>query len=1217
MRKFRKEFRCMASNNENRGVNIYLNANAADDTLKQLKASATRLRNELALLPRGSEEFAEKSKILERVNYRLDSLRKEANGVRESFSHAKDELADFGKQAVETGDKFSGLKGKLNGLGKLAIGTLIGGSVLDVAKDILSQNMELSDSFAGVMKTTGLTEVQVESVNRSLQNIDTLTAKEELLGLAQVAGKLGLSSVEDVEGFVRSADKIGVALGEDLGGTEQAVNELGKLIDIFKIKEEFGIEDALLKVGSAINDLGASGTANEKNLIDFSARLAGIAPAAKISLPNVLAIAAVMDELGQSMQTSSTAVGQFIVGMGNDVPKYAKIATMEVQAFANLLRDDANEAMLRVLNASKNTGGGIAELAKNMKELNVTGSEGRAAIGALANNIDKLRDKQDEVSKSFIDGISITKEFNTANSNLAANLDKLANKFATMWENSGTRSWLTKITGWLADNRTEAQKLSEAYDEQKTKSDQLSTASDTLLKRYDKLKGQAKLNKDEQTELKSVINKIAELMPEAITGWNQYGDVLDINRRKVIQLTDAQRNLVKEMNISTVKEGNKQIESLQKSIEKDQRALTFERQNQKYQFNQNQKDKVQKEDIDPLIESISKKKAEIIDIGKQIQDLGGEVNKIGQGYLNVYVNDPATKKAGFDGMKAGNEAFRQDSAAVEKRIKELQAVINGPKSSADAAKQAEQWIGQLKKQLKVIKEQNKDAEINTPDKEKGTGKKSQAEKDRESAQKLYEKLVDEEKLFNAQRYQDQLAENDKEIALEQAKYDKLIEAWEGFRDKAEKGSFEHLDAEGRLIFLSNEKKEAIDNLRLKQEEKISEAITKIRSDMGQKMLTELDREKIRIDEHYQKLLKDAGNNEAQKAQIKEAWSKDVKDAEARNNERLQKEIKTIEGGTTGFIADEHKRRIAEIEAQHQLEIDKLREKYGEQLKDTELFKQAMDALDAKYQQKKDEENGKADKDRAKKIKDAAIQAAEDLSGALFQIGANNRQAELDAALSNIEKQREKELSNKNLSEAQKKAINDKYDKQARAEKLKAWKADKNASLLQAGINTALAVTKALPNVFLAAAAAAAGAAQIAVIAATKPPQFFHGGFTPGKKAQGWVNEPTLLTNSMGNQFTAGENHMPEYVISSEQLRDPRIANFVDMIEAGRINQIGSLTAQSPVIVQNNSDTSVLESKMDLLYQAMIAMGDKKVIMLFSEFENARDTKVKIENSVNS
>ncbi|QQT33040.1 phage tail tape measure protein [Sphingobacterium multivorum] len=1151
----------MASNNENRGVNIYLNANAADDTLKQLKASATRLRNELALLPRGSEEFAEKSKILDQVKDRLKSLRDEAEGTRESFFNLKEEIKD---------------------LAKLAIGATIGGSLLDVAKNIISQNKELSDSYAGVMKTTGLTEVQVEAVNRSLQKIDTRTAKSELLGLAQVAGKLGLSTVEDVEGFVRSADKIGVALGEDLGGTEQAVNELGKLLDIFKVKQQFGIEDALLKVGSAINDLGASGTANEKNLIDFSTRLAGIAPAAKISLPNVLGMAAVMDELGQSMQTSSTAIGQFIVGMGNDVPKYAKIAGMEVQDFANLLRDDANSAMMRVLDASKNTGGGIAELAKNMKELDVTGSEGRAAIGALANNIDMLREKQEDAAQSFKDGTSITNEFNTANNNLAANIDKLANKFATMWENSGTRAVLTSITAALVDNRSESQKLKDELEQLGVRNENLDKQLHPLLSTYDQLKSKGTLNKDEQIKLKETVQQLALVIPEAVTEWDKYGQALDINRGKINLFNKAQKEL-------------------------------FEAKNKDYI------DKL-KSDIATGLDVVDRSTKEINSIQKRQTDnigkTGGFLSWFGLDKNSIWEYDKKSKEEFAKKWKAtiydNTKMLQSMKIDVDQRALDL---VNGTDNALSPEALAEYLKAKNTPVLDVSLPKKGDAIINAPDPKKE--KKSQAEKDREAAQKLYEKLVDEEKLFNAQRYQEQLAENDKEIALEQAKYDKLIEAWEGFRDKKGASEQERLEAEGRVLFLQADKESAIARLREKQEKEIYEAITKIRSDMGQKMLTELDREQIRINEHYQKLLKDAGTNEAQKAQIQEAWEREIAQSKIRERERVEKEIKVLETGTTGFVKDEHKRRIAEIEAQHDLELEKLKEKYSLEIQETELFKQAMAALDAKYQQKKDEENGKADKDRAKKIKEAAIQAAEDLSGALFQIGANNRQAELDVALSNIEKQREKELSNKNLSEAQKKAINDKYDKQARAEKLKAWKADKNASLLQAGINTALAVTKALPNIFLAAAAAAAGAAQIAVIAATKPPQFFHGGFTPGKKAEGWVNEPTLFTNSMGNQFTAGENHMPEYVVSSEQLRDPRIANFVDMMEAGRINQIGNLTAQKPVIVQNNSDTSVLESKMDLLYQAMIAMGDKKVIMLFSEFENARDTKVKIENTVNS
>src|SRR5690606_26806857 len=59
-------------------------------------------------------------------------------------------------------------------------------------------------------------------------------------------------------------------------------------------------------------------------------------------------------------------------------------------------------------------------------------------------------------------------------------------------------------------------------------------------------------------------------------------------------------------------------------------------------------------------------------------------------------------------------------------------------------------------------------------------------------------------------------------------------------------------------------------------------------------------------------------------------------------------------------------------------------------------------------------------------------------------------------------------------------------------KTKQFKRQKAADLAQAAINTALAITKALRNVLLAAAAGVAGAAQAAVIATTPIPVFEKG-----------------------------------------------------------------------------------------------------------------------------
>src|SRR5690606_19248854 len=128
--------------------------------------------------------------------------------------------------------------------------------------------------------------------------------------------------------------------------------------------------------------------------------------------------------------------------------------------------------------------------------------------------------------------------------------------------------------------------------------------------------------------------------------------------------------------------------------------------------------------------------------------------------------------------------------------------------------------------------------------------------------------------------------------------------------------------------------------------------------------------------------------------------------------------------------------------------------------------------------------------KREQMKNLALEAAQSTADALFAIAANNADAELNRRLDHISQAREQELKAENLTEAQKKAINDKYDDMERKEKERAWKAQQKADILQAGINTALAVTRALPNWINAAAVGIAGAAQIAVIASKPVPQFF-------------------------------------------------------------------------------------------------------------------------------
>lgn len=150
----------------------------------------------------------------------------------------------------------------------------------------------------------------------------------------------------------------------------------------------------------------------------------------------------------------------------------------------------------------------------------------------------------------------------------------------------------------------------------------------------------------------------------------------------------------------------------------------------------------------------------------------------------------------------------------------------------------------------------------------------------------------------------------------------------------------------------------------------------------------------------------------------------------------------------------------------------------------------------------EEENRLREANR-KKIITIAIESAQEVASAVFEIEENNRQARVDAELAALDKQREAALANKDLTENQKAAIDAKFEAKERAIKLKAFKADKKAAIAQALINGALAITNVLANmrdptivqafkIAAIAANAVAIATQVAVIAAQKPPAFKKG-----------------------------------------------------------------------------------------------------------------------------
>lgn len=285
--------------------------------------------------------------------------------------------------------------------------------------------LQYDEALVDAMKTTGLSRDEIEELSAELKKIDTRTAQNELLSLARVGGKLGISGKEDLLEFVSAADKINVALKEDLGGdAEAAIGQIGKLVDIFQLKGQMGLEKAMLSVGSAINELGAASTANEGYIVNFTNRLAGIAPNAKISIDKILGLASTLDANAQAAETAATAIGQTITAMFRKTETFAQIAKMPFEEFRDLLNNDVNGALVKVLEGMKGDQG-LFDIVDAMDEMHLNGQRATTVLGALANNIDMLKSQQQLANEAFQEGTSLTNEFNTKNESATAIQEKL------------------------------------------------------------------------------------------------------------------------------------------------------------------------------------------------------------------------------------------------------------------------------------------------------------------------------------------------------------------------------------------------------------------------------------------------------------------------------------------------------------------------------------------------------------------------------------------------------------------------------------------------------------------------------------------------------------------------------------------------------------------------------------------------------------------------
>ena len=399
-------------------------------TMGQLRQRASQLRLQLNNMVPGSAQYIKLQADLKAVNTRISELSLKARAAQGGLSSL---AQGFNKYALMAGSF-------------IAAGT---GLVLSMQK-MIDFNGKLSDAQADVMKTTGMTKDEVDSLTKSFGMFKTRTARMELLELSAEAGRLGITGVKNVKDFVEVANQMKVALGDIL--SDEEIREVGKMVNIYKVGEATGkdFKNSMLALGSALNEVGATGANTETFLVDYLKRQAGVAAQAKLSAADNIGYAATFDEIGQSVEISATAMNKIWMDMFKNTDTFAKIAGMSVKDFTELLNTDANEAMIRMLEGLNGNNEGLSIMVEKLADIEVGGARGAQALSAIAGQTDLLRKRQVTANQALTEATSLTKEYELKNNNLAATLEKVKKQLLGAFASPAVIGGLSSIVNWFA-----------------------------------------------------------------------------------------------------------------------------------------------------------------------------------------------------------------------------------------------------------------------------------------------------------------------------------------------------------------------------------------------------------------------------------------------------------------------------------------------------------------------------------------------------------------------------------------------------------------------------------------------------------------------------------------------------------------------------------------------------------------------------------------------
>ena len=376
------------------------------------------------------------------------------------------EMKNLGNESKGTTSAFEKAVSRLKTYITLYMGTAV---AIQKISGVMGDMMTLSDKMGEVRKTTGFTADQVGRLSDNLAKLDTRTPIQDLMDMAAAAGQLGLHTEEDVRGFTEAANMLHVALPEmgEEGATEMMkvalatgeVNKIRKQMEDGTVQGSSATAVAMEKIASTIDRLRATTAAAAQPVADFVRRVGAVGAQSGITVDQVAALGATVDELGMGTEMAATAISRMIPAIKNHAFDIAQAIGVTPKTIRDLY--DSGKAMDVILmilqhihDQNLNPDGiekllGTGGMGEIMKELDQQGARAGIVFAGLSQNVGELRKNLGTAKEAYADNIAIQQEYDKMNDTTAARWERLKNQLQEFFVNDSSQRFFGGIISAL------------------------------------------------------------------------------------------------------------------------------------------------------------------------------------------------------------------------------------------------------------------------------------------------------------------------------------------------------------------------------------------------------------------------------------------------------------------------------------------------------------------------------------------------------------------------------------------------------------------------------------------------------------------------------------------------------------------------------------------------------------------------------------------------